>query len=67
MGFAIWVLLGLGVEDLSSGGLKRFDVIGVEVLSEVLLDAEFVVGPDFVDLVDAGLGYRQVDAAAIFC
>jgi hypothetical protein len=61
------VLLGLGVEDLLSGGLKRFGVFGVEVLCEVVLNAELVVGPDFVDLVDAGLGYRQVDATAIFC
>ena len=38
-----WVLRGVVAEDLFSGGLQRFDPVEIEVLSEVLLDAELVV------------------------
>ncbi len=67
MGFGTWVLLGVGFEDLFGGSLEGFGAFGIEVLPEVVLDAELMVGPHFVNLVGAGLGYRQVDTSPIFC
>jgi len=59
------VSLGVGVEDLFGGRAQCLGVFGVQILSEVVLDAALVVGPDFSNFLQAGFGYRQVDASTI--
>ena len=63
---AWWALLAVRCEKLRGGGLERFRVAAVEILPEVLLDAVHVIGPYFVEFVDALLRDCYVDAAAIF-